>query len=70
MSKYNNKICQYTQKKVTTLEKKEIQSQAKKFELEQLNIILTVGTTANFQKTVSKLKNKLGNKAIQINNRC
>ncbi len=52
------------------LEKKEIQLHAKKSELEQLKSILTVGTTASFQNTVSKLKNKLGTNAIQINNFC
>ena len=51
-------------------EKKEIQWQAKKPDTEQLKTILTVGTIANFQNTVSTLTNKLGTSAIQINKCC
>jgi len=52
------------------LEIKEIQSQAKKFVTAQLKTDWTTGTMANFQKMVKKLKNRLGNKVIQIKNFC
>jgi hypothetical protein len=48
------------------LEIKDSQLHAKNCVFEQLKTNWTVGTTENFHNKVKILKNKLGNKAIQI----